>query len=125
MHTLNHLRMVREKKTVEAMVGIYCRGMHSTAGQLCPECDQLHQYAIRRLEKCPFQEAKPTCARCPIHCYKPEAREQIKEVMRFAGPRMLPRHPAMAIRHLLDGWQSDKTHSQVHSTTGTSKPPRR
>ncbi len=26
----------------------------------------------------------------------------MREVMRFAGPRMLARHPYLAIRHLLD-----------------------
>ena len=27
----------------------------------------------------------------------------MKQVMRYAGPRMLWRHPILAIRHLLDG----------------------
>lgn len=56
-----------------------------------------------RLERCPFQEGKTTCARCPIHCYKPEERNLIRSVMRFAGPRMLYRHPWLAFRHMLDG----------------------
>jgi hypothetical protein len=30
-------------------------------------------------------------------------RDRVKEVMRFSGPRMLLRHPILAIRHLLDG----------------------
>jgi hypothetical protein len=30
-------------------------------------------------------------------------REKIKEVMRYAGPRLIYRHPILAIRHLLDG----------------------
>ena len=29
-----------------------------------------------------------------------ELREKIREVMRFAGPRMLPRHPLMVIDHM-------------------------
>ena len=56
-----------------------------------------------RLEKCPYGETKPTCANCPIHCYQPHRREQIKKVMAYAGPRMLLTHPILAIRHMLDG----------------------
>jgi hypothetical protein len=28
-------------------------------------------------------------------------RAQVKEVMRYAGPRMLWKHPALAVRHLI------------------------
>jgi hypothetical protein len=30
-------------------------------------------------------------------------RQKVRQVMRYAGPRMLLRHPVLAIRHLLDG----------------------
>jgi hypothetical protein len=30
-------------------------------------------------------------------------REQIRQVMRYAGPRMLLHNPILTIRHLLDG----------------------
>jgi len=63
----------------------------------------LADYACQRLEKCPFQGSKTTCARCPIHCYKPDRRVQIRAVMRVAGPRMLFRHPVLALLHLFDG----------------------
>lgn len=53
-----------------------------------------------------IQKEKPICARCPIHCYKPVMRERIREMMRYAGPRMLRRHPILAIRHLLEGWKT-------------------
>ncbi|MEX5904063.1 nitrous oxide-stimulated promoter family protein [Providencia hangzhouensis] len=33
---------------------------------------------------------------------KPKMREQMKLVMRWAGPKMLIHHPILAIRHLLD-----------------------
>jgi predicted amidophosphoribosyltransferase len=95
--------MERERRTVEAMIGIYCRGAHGTHGGLCDECEALRAYAGQRLEKCPFQEAKTTCAKCPIHCYKPEMRERVRVVMRYAGPRMIYKHPLLAILHLLDG----------------------
>lgn len=97
-------RLRREARTVAVMVGIYCRDIHSSPrGQLCNECQDLVDYALLRLSKCPWQEAKTTCANCPVHCYKPERREQIRRVMRYAGPRMLLRHPILALRHLGDG----------------------
>ncbi len=62
----------------------------------------LFEYASYRLAKCPYGEEKPTCQKCPIHCYTRDKREQMQEVMRFAGPRMLLSHPILAVRHLLD-----------------------
>lgn len=69
---------------------------------LCPQCQALLDYAHKRLEHCKFGEDKPSCARCPVHCYKPAMREQIRQVMRYSGPRMLLHNPIMAIRHLWD-----------------------
>jgi hypothetical protein len=95
-------RTQREWKTIEAMIALYCRQRHAASGQLCVECRDLRNYARQRLEKCPYGEAKPTCVKCPIHCYKPACREQVREVMRYAGPRLLLRRPLLTIRHLLD-----------------------
>ena len=91
----------RERKTIETMVALYCRDFHSPAGGLCPECDELRAYALLRLERCPYGDGKPTCAKCAIHCYKPAARERIREVMRYAGPRMLLHRPILTVRHML------------------------
>ena len=97
--------MLREEKTVAAMIALYCRDHHATVDSLCAECEALLDYAHARLEHCPYQERKSTCAKCPIHCYKPAMRERMRAVMRYAGPRMLFRHPLMAVLHLLDGWK--------------------
>ena len=96
-------RMKREDRTVEVMIGIYCRDQHGGERELCTECSELLEYARFRLEKCPFQENKTTCANCPIHCYKPTMRERVRAVMRYAGPRMLHRHPILTLFHFLDG----------------------
>ena len=96
-------RIRRELRTVEAMIALYCRRVHQTAGGLCPDCAELAAFARVRLQKCPFGENKPTCANCPVHCYQPRMRKRIGEVMRFSGPRMLLRHPILAVYHLLDG----------------------
>jgi len=95
--------MQREKRTIEAMVRLYCRDQHQSTSGLCPECQQLKDYALSRLQRCPFQEGKTTCAKCPVHCYSPAMRQRVKAVMRYAGPRMLYRHPILALLHLLDG----------------------
>lgn len=97
-------RRIRERTTVAKMIALYCRDHHSPQnGQLCNNCQSLLDYADQRIERCPFGAQKPTCAKCPVHCYRPEKREEIRQVMRYAGPRMLFHHPFLAILHLFDG----------------------
>ena len=96
------IRRVRELKTIEAMVEMYCRHHHGDA-PLCADCSALFDYARRRLQRCVFGDAKPTCANCVVHCYTAEMREKVRIVMRWAGPRMLLRHPILGVSHLLDG----------------------
>ena len=96
------MRLSREKKTIQAMLRLYCRHHHAATKALCAECAKLEDYALKRLESCPYGEEKATCARCLTHCYKPAMREEIRKVMRYSGPRMLWRHPVLAILHLLD-----------------------
>ena len=95
-------RIKREKKTVEMMVHIYChRKHHSPKGNLCDECAELLRYSLKRVEACPKGKLKSSCRKCTTHCYAPAKRQQIREVMRFVGPRMLFLNPVAAIRHLL------------------------
>ncbi|MHB8521062.1 MAG: nitrous oxide-stimulated promoter family protein [Limisphaerales bacterium] len=96
-------RLAREWKTMAAMVGCYCRDHHGVPSGLCGECRELLDYATVRLERCRFGEEKPTCANCPVHCYQRSRRDQMKVVMRHAGPRMLWQHPILALFHWLDG----------------------
>jgi hypothetical protein len=95
-------RLRRERRTIAAMIAIHCRDHHRTAG-LCEGCAALEAYASERLDRCVYGPEKPTCVNCPIHCYKREKREAVREVMRYAGPRMLLRHPLLATWHVLDG----------------------
>jgi hypothetical protein len=98
-------RLSRERQTMAAMLQIYCAAHHGGQSALCPVCQGLLDYATLRLERCRFQEHKPTCAKCPVHCYRPEPRERVRQVMRYAGPRMLWRHPLLALRHWLDAYR--------------------
>ena len=93
-------RIGSEKKTVGMMVRLYYR-RHEGNKELCPECLQLLSYAEERLDRCKFGNEKPTCKKCPIHCYKPDMREKMRSVMRWAGPRMMLYHPIEAIKHLI------------------------
>lgn len=103
-----HPRLARELKTVNAMIAIYCRDKHRSDkhrdahADLCDECRQLADYAEKRLAGCPFQQDKPTCGTCTIHCYKPDMKTRIKEVMQYSGPRMILHHPFLAITHLVN-----------------------
>jgi len=95
-------RLARERRTIAAMIALYCRHHHGARG-LCEGCAALDAYARRRLERCVFGPDKPTCANCAVHCYRREEREATRTVMRWAGPRMLGRHPILALGHMMDG----------------------
>lgn len=112
-------RIRREKKTISIMIEMYCRDNHETTNHaLCGGCGTLHAYAMQRIDKCPLCLAKPTCANCPIHCYKPDMREEVRQVMQYAGPRMMKRHPILAILHIIDGLR------KVEAPTRASRPSR-
>ncbi len=113
MRTITKTEKKRQKEqyVVEEMIRLYCRKNHfgkrsgkedsKCRDKLCKDCRELLDYAKQRSEKCPFMEEKTFCANCRVHCYKPEKREAIRQVMRFAGPRMLLYHPLLAIWHLI------------------------
>ena len=124
-------RIADEKKVVALMIRMYCRrhcrqqgrtaktdltgltgrnadtnqadrtGARQTTRPICPECAALLDYAHRRLDSCRFGNGKPSCRKCPVHCYRADMRERIRTVMRWAGPRMIFHHPIAATRHLL------------------------
>jgi disulfide oxidoreductase YuzD len=96
-----------EMKTVRSMIGIYCDDVHG-AQQLCADCQALTDYAMHRLAHCRFGADKPTCAKCTVHCYKPDMREKIRVVMRRAGPKMMFRHPWLTLLHFV------KEHRRSH-----------
>ncbi|MGB9731750.1 MULTISPECIES: nitrous oxide-stimulated promoter family protein [Calditerrivibrio] len=89
-------RIKKDAKTLRTFIKIYCREYHLKNGipedgdGLCRECLELLQYALKRDEKCPL-DPKPKCKDCKIHCYKPEMRLKIKEVMKFSGIYLIKR----------------------------------
>lgn len=100
-------KRTRGIETVTQMIAPYCRKKHGGLN-LCPECAALADYARQRSERCPFMETKTFCSNCRVHCYRPEMREKIREVMRFSGPRMIFYHPVMALRHVIESKKEKK-----------------
>lgn len=103
-------RRQREKLTISYMIALYCKGNHreepksksSYCGEeVCLQCAQLDAYAVLRTQRCRKMEEKTSCEECENHCYAPEMRKQIREVMRYSGPRMLLHHPIAAFRHVM------------------------
>ena len=107
----NGPRIQKEKETVTKMIEVYCRKNHHHRHELCEECSDLKDYAMKRLSFCQFGEEKTFCSYCPVHCYQPKYREKIKIVMRFSGPWMLVYHPVLAVKHV---WQEKVTHRDKH-----------
>lgn len=103
-------RRTREKLVVSQMIAISCAGHHPASTRtetahcgeaVCPACSELDRFAVARTQRCRKMDTKTSCKECEHHCYSPRMQQQIREVMRYAGPRMLYRHPVSAIRHML------------------------
>lgn len=98
----------KEKKIIPIMIAKYCKGNHKAErkaqgvkGKLvCAECKELTEYALFRLDKCPFKVNKKFCSFCKIHCYKPEMRGRIKQVMKYSGHRLMFRYPIFCFSHV-------------------------
>ena len=93
-------KIEREKRVVSQMIRLYSQHKMGQK-ELSAEMLHLEQYAHKRLDCCKFGDAKKPCKNSPVHCYAPQMREQVREVMRWAGPRMIFYSPLAAIRHWL------------------------
>ena len=107
----------KERKTIAVMISMFCEAHHGTSGgRLCPACHELKDYAEQRLDRCPFGENKGACSKCRVHCYKPEMRKKVTEVMRYAGPKMIAKYPLLAIDHLLKTMRKQNTEVRKQKT---------
>lgn len=94
--------IAKEVQTIRVMTEIFCADHHGTAkGELCPSCKDFLAYATKRLASCPFGAEKPICKKCKIHCFQKEYKTLAKEIMAYAGPRMILPHPILAMRHVI------------------------
>ena len=109
-------RIAREITTLNAMLALYCKHHHQPGtSELCQDCQSLFDYAVARLHRCPFQDTKPTCGKCLIHCYNRDMQLKIRKVMRFSGPRLLMVHPVLALYHICDGMVKPQLHPKKKS----------
>lgn len=90
------------KKVVSKMIDMYCKGHNHSVVTPCGECQDLKDYVYGKIEACPFVEKKIFCSSCKIHCYNTEMKNNIKDVMRYSGPRIVFYHPILCIKHALE-----------------------
>lgn len=107
------------------MIRLYCRRKEGNK-ELCPQCLELLEYARMRLSRCPFGENKTTCRLCPVHCYKPEMKKRMQEVMRYAGPRpccsiIRPQHAGIYGKSIYINISPDVSESRARNSI-SSKP---
>jgi len=114
-------KVLHDTRVLGDFVAIYCNGKHGEAPRealqspgvdagaygervpaVCETCRELLEYAEKRRAFCPH-DPKPQCKNCPKHCYKPDMRSFMQDVMRYSGPRsILHGHAIDAIAHALD-----------------------
>ena len=97
--------MSKKRPVIEAMIRIYCEGRcqnETLESGLCQECEELLTYALERLEKCPKVAQKTSCGRCEIPCYREPFKSRIRLVMKYAGPRMVVKHPIKTVKYVMD-----------------------
>ena len=80
----------QEKELISIMIKIYEDGNKV-------DLSDLKNYAFKRIEFCPRKEEKTFCSSCPIHCYQKTYRQQIREVMKYSGKRIIFKHPMVAV----------------------------
>ena len=96
-------RAKQDRATLSAMGGIYCKAHHASVPKnedgLCQDCQEVVNYALLRAGVCPTGH-KGNCQDCKTPCYAPDMRSKIKELMAYAAPRMLVRHPVLSLDYL-------------------------
>lgn len=110
----------KDLKILIRFIALYCRSKHGNGLQdksslvlpadldnvvkaevhLCSDCMALVGYAMDKRRKCPLQP-KPSCKKCPIHCYSKANRDKIRDVMAFSGKRMILRGRLDLLWHYL------------------------
>jgi hypothetical protein len=109
----------RDLKTLANFIRVYCHDRHADRAtelvtlathdveaihgrplELCESCRRLLAHAFTKRTRCPM-EPKPACKRCPDHCYHPTYRQQIREVMKYSGRKLVLRGRLDYLFHLL------------------------
>jgi len=111
--------LAKDLRTLSQFIGVYCDRRHGGAVRapvdldglgvaglglrrrpLCDGCSKLLTHSCVKRMRCPYRH-KPSCKRCPSHCYHPTYRGQIREVMRFSGRHLVLSGRLDLLFHLL------------------------
>jgi hypothetical protein len=84
-HAKHDRKAVGEKSLPE-----FLSSSNPDMNKLCPGCAGLLAHGIKKRALCPL-DPKPSCKSCHIHCYTPEYRGKIREIMAYSGKRMILR----------------------------------
>ncbi len=99
-------KLRRDLRVLAKFVEVHCRDRHERASvaparlktldldalgsgssDLCPACSKLLAHAFAKRVRCPL-DPKPACKHCSAHCYQPQYREDIRNIMRYSGRRL-------------------------------------
>jgi Nitrous oxide-stimulated promoter len=112
-------KVIGDLKTLAKFIEVYCDGHHDDADReavelkthnlqeltgkqprLCPDCQKLLAHALVKRTVCPM-DPKPQCKHCPKHCYHPNYRQKIQEVMKYSGRKLVMHGRVDYLLHLL------------------------
>jgi len=113
-------KVLKDQLILMKFVAVYCHDKHAgalgsrrldmkildtkelndNAPCLCPDCQKLLAHALVKRAVCPMQP-KPACKHCPKHCYHPRYRQEIREVMKYSGRKLVLRGRLDYLLHLL------------------------
>ncbi len=111
-------KVIGDLKTLVKFIEVYCDGhhndddrkqielkthnLHELTGRhprLCADCQKLLTHALVKRTICPM-DPKPQCKHCPKHCYHPNYRQKIQEVMKYSGRKLVMRGRVDYLLHL-------------------------
>lgn len=110
MQTLTR-QMAKDIRVIGLFTEIWCGGHRHDGRQqvtlpgsdkpvaLCAECAAFVDYAVMKRRICPLESEKPSCKHCRIHCYAPQQRAKVRQIMAWSGKRMLLRGRLDYLRH--------------------------
>ena len=111
-------RELKDLKILAWFTSVYCQAHHAEPRtpldvadpelrllplhkyRVCANCVGLLAYAFERRLRCPLED-KPSCKHCPVHCFKPGHREQVRAIMRFSGRHLILRGRLDLLWHYL------------------------
>jgi hypothetical protein len=116
----DHIREIaKDLGVLGKFVAVYCRHHHRDAERksfamkgmdlsktslgkrkVCADCARLLSHAVTKRAICHL-EPKPACRLCTEHCYAPDYRQRIREVMKFSGRHLILRGRLDLLFHFL------------------------